>query len=184
MAPRTVRVPGYTGWCLACLEAALASTSGRSRTPPGASRGTRRTAIPLCNKPSSLSRHYGFPRAFHLRPRRGRGQYVTGVLSRAGGSKGSRAAVARWCRMRALSAARREPTELSDEAEGGPLSHETERVSGGYSQPHAPCARFTSRTCSNRPLVARSDAVRPHHTPAFAELLTRRPDLEDGHEQG
>ena len=28
------------------------------------------------------------------------------------------------------------------------------------------------------------DAVRPHRTPAFAELLTRRPDLEDGHEQG
>ena len=60
----------------------------------------------------------------------------------------------------------------------------TERVSGGCSQPHAPFARFTSRTCSNRPLVARSDAVRPHRTPAFAELLTRRPDLEDGHEQG
>ena len=70
-------------------------------------------------------------------------------------------------------AARREPTELSDEAEGGPLSHETERASGGYSQPHAPCARFRSRTRSNRPLVARSDAVRPHRTPAFAELLTR-----------
>ena len=82
------------------------------------------------------------------------------------------------------SAARREPTELSDEAEGGPLSHETERAIGGYSQPQAPCARFTSRTCSNRPLVARSDAVRPHGTPGFAELLTRRPDLEDGHEQG
>ena len=86
--------------------------------------------------------------------------------------------------MRALCCTSWEPTELSDEAEGGPLSHETERAIGGYSQPHAPCARFTSRTCSNRPLVARSDAVRPHRTPGFAELLTRRPDLEDGHEQG
>ena len=81
MAPRTVLGPGYTGWCLACLEAAVVSTGGRSRTPPGASRGTRRTAIPLCNKPSSLSRHYGFLRASHLKPCGGRGQYVTGVLS-------------------------------------------------------------------------------------------------------
>ena len=46
-APRTVQVPEYTGWCLACLEAAVASTGGRSRTPPGASCGTRRTAIPV-----------------------------------------------------------------------------------------------------------------------------------------
>ena len=44
MAPRTVRVPGYTGWCLACPEAAVASTGGRSRTPPGGSRRARRTA--------------------------------------------------------------------------------------------------------------------------------------------
>ena len=78
----------------------------------------------------------------------------------------------------------RRATELSDEAENGPLSHETERASGGYSQPHAACARVTTRTYSNPPLVARSDAVRPHRTPAFAKLLTRRPDLEDGHEQG
>ena len=44
MAPRTVLGPGYTGWCLACLEAAVASTGGRSRTPPGGSRRVRRTA--------------------------------------------------------------------------------------------------------------------------------------------
>ena len=43
MAPRTVLAPGYTGWCLACREAAVASTGGRSRTPPVGSRGTRRT---------------------------------------------------------------------------------------------------------------------------------------------
>ena len=73
---------------------------------------------------------------------------------------------------------------MTDEAEGGPLSHETERASGGYSQPHAPCARFTSRTCSNRPLVARSDAVRPHGTPGFAELLTRRAEVKTAYAQG
>ena len=44
MAPRTVLAPGYTGWCLACPEAAVASTGGRSRTPPGGSRRARRTA--------------------------------------------------------------------------------------------------------------------------------------------
>ena len=44
MTPRTVRGPGYTGWCLACPEAAVASTGGRSRTPPGGSRCARRTA--------------------------------------------------------------------------------------------------------------------------------------------
>ena len=44
MAPLTVRVPGYTGWCLACPEAAVASTGGRSRTPPGGSRRARTTA--------------------------------------------------------------------------------------------------------------------------------------------
>ena len=43
MAPRTVLAPGYTRWCLACREAAVASTGGRSRTPPVGSRGTRRT---------------------------------------------------------------------------------------------------------------------------------------------
>lgn len=41
-----------------------------------------------------------------------------------------------------------------------------------------------SQTCSNRPLVARSDAVRPHRTSVFAEQLTRRPDLARRHEQG
>ena len=51
MAPRTVLGPGYTVWRLACLEAAVASTGGRSRTPPAGSRRPRRTAIPLCNKP-------------------------------------------------------------------------------------------------------------------------------------
>jgi len=44
MAPRTVLGPGYTGWCLACLEAAVVSTGGRSRTPPVGSRRARRTA--------------------------------------------------------------------------------------------------------------------------------------------
>ena len=44
MAPRTVRVPWYTGWCLACPEAAVVSTGGRSRTPPGGSRRARRSA--------------------------------------------------------------------------------------------------------------------------------------------
>ena len=51
MALRTVLGPGYTGWCLACLETAVVSTGGRSRTPPAGSRRARRTAIPLCNKP-------------------------------------------------------------------------------------------------------------------------------------
>ena len=45
MAPRTVLGPGYTGWCLACLEAAVVSTGGRSRTLPAGSRRARRTAI-------------------------------------------------------------------------------------------------------------------------------------------
>ena len=44
MAPRMVLGPGYTGWCLACLEAAGVSTGGRSRTPPIGSRRARRTA--------------------------------------------------------------------------------------------------------------------------------------------
>ena len=44
MAPRTVLGPGYTGWCLACLEAAVVSTGGRSRTPPVGSHRARRTA--------------------------------------------------------------------------------------------------------------------------------------------
>ena len=47
MAPRTALGPGYTGWCLACPEVAVAGTGGRSRTPRGGSRGARRTAIPL-----------------------------------------------------------------------------------------------------------------------------------------
>ena len=88
VAPRTVRVPGYTGWCLACLEAAVVSTGGRSRTLPAGSRSARRTAIPHCNKPSSLSHHDGSHRASHLKPCGRRGQHVTAVLSPAGGSLG------------------------------------------------------------------------------------------------
>ena len=101
MAPRTVRVPGYTGWCFSCPEAAVASTGGRSRTPPGGSRRARRTRtvrpITLFNKPSSLSRHDGSPGGSHFMPCRGRRQHVTNVLSLGGGSKGSRAAVVRQC---------------------------------------------------------------------------------------
>ena len=46
MASRTVLgpAPGYTVWCLDCLEAAVASTGGRSRTPPGGSRRARTSA--------------------------------------------------------------------------------------------------------------------------------------------
>ena len=102
MAPRTILALGYTGWCLACPEAAVASTGGRSRTPHGGSRRARRTVIPLCNKPSSLSRHDGCIRAPRLKLCRGRGQHVVTVLSRAGRSKGSRTAVAERCRARAL----------------------------------------------------------------------------------
>ena len=102
MAPRTVLGPGYTGWCLACPEAAVAGTGGRSRTPRGGSRRARRTAIPLCNEPSSLSRHDGSHRAPHLKPCGRRGQHVAGMLSPAGCRQGSRAAVAGGCRARAL----------------------------------------------------------------------------------
>ena len=102
MAPRTVLGQGYTEWCLACLETAVASTGGRSRTPHGGSRRARRTAIPLCNEPSSLSRHDGSHRAPHLKPCGRRGQHVAGMLSPAGCSQGSRAAVAGGCRARAL----------------------------------------------------------------------------------
>ena len=38
MALRTVLGPGYTGWCLACLETAVVSTGGRCRPPPAGSR--------------------------------------------------------------------------------------------------------------------------------------------------
>ena len=102
MAPRTVLGPGYTGWCLACPEAAVAGTGGRSRTPRGGSRRARRTAIPLGNEPSSLSRHDGSHRAPHLKPCGRRGQHVAGMLSPAACSQGSRAAVAGGCRARAL----------------------------------------------------------------------------------
>ena len=102
MAPRTVLGPGYTRWCLACPEAAVAGTGGRSRTPRGGSRRARRTAIPLCNEPSSLSRHDGSHRAPHLKPCGRRGQHVAAMLSPAACSQGSRAAVAGGCRTRAL----------------------------------------------------------------------------------
>ena len=59
-------------------------------------------AIPPCNKPSSLSHHDSSHRASHLQPCGRRGQHVTAVLSPAGGSKGSRSAVAGGCRARAL----------------------------------------------------------------------------------
>ena len=56
MAPRTVLAPGYTGWCLACPEAAVASTGGRSRTPLRGSRRARHTAHSTPSPSHRLSR--------------------------------------------------------------------------------------------------------------------------------
>ena len=137
MPPRTVLGLGYTGWCLACPEAVVASTGGRSRTPRGGSRRARRTAIPLCNEPSSLSRHDGSHKAPHLKPCGRRGQHVAGMLSPAGCSQRIRTAVVVRCRARALWGMSCGGEARRSANEGGPLSRATVDVSGGYSEQQA-----------------------------------------------
>ena len=104
MAPRTVLAPGYTGWCLACPEAAVASTGGRSRTPLRGSRRARRTAQSTLSPSHRLSR---VTTALSELPASSCAEGVgntSGPCSPelAGESKGSRAAVAGRCRARAL----------------------------------------------------------------------------------
>ena len=168
MAPRTVLGPGYTGWCLACLEAAVVSTGGRSRTPPVGSRRARRTAhstlqqaiVALASRRLSQS----FPpqavwQAWTARYGRAlpsrREPWEAAKPSQEGAARGPSGA----CR----AAARRVGV-----LEGGPLARATVRVSGGYSLPDARGSRSRSRTCSPRPDYPGDGAVRPHGPPAFA----------------
>jgi hypothetical protein len=109
MAPRTVRVPGYTGWCLACPEAAVASTSGRSRTPPGGSRRARRTAH------STLQ-----PAIVSLAPRRVSGRFPLHAVRRSRTARRERALLSREEQGEPRSRRRTVPRE-------GPLEHVVRR---------------------------------------------------------
>ena len=71
----------------------------------------------------------------------------------------------------------------SPESASRPASPATARFT-----PHRPPAvcgrrRASCQAPASQAICEWSDAVRPHGTPGFAELLTRRHDLEDVHEQ-
>ena len=137
MAPRTVLAPGYTGWCLACPEAAVASTGGRSRTPLRGSRRARHTAHSTPSPSHRLSRvTMALPelpasscaesvdstsRPCSPEPERARGAAQPSQDRAARGPSGA-------CR----AAAKRVGVP-----EGGPLARTTVNVSGGYSKQQA-----------------------------------------------
>ena len=152
MAPRPVLGPGYTGWCLACLEAAVVSTGGRSCTPPVGSRRARRTAhstlqqaiVALASRRLSQS----FPpqavwqawlaRYGRALPSR-REPWEAAKPSQEGAARGPSGA----CR----AAARRVGV-----SEGGPPTRAAVDASGGYSEQQARGRRYRSRTCFSRPV--------------------------------
>ena len=146
MAPRTVLAPGYTGWCLACPEAAVASTGGRSRTPPGGSRRARRTAH------STLQQAMVALASRRLYP-----SSPPQAVQRAWTTHHERALLSRREHGEPRSRRRTVPREgllvrRVGVKEGGHLARATDHVSGGFSLPNARSRWYRSRTCSSRPL--------------------------------